>query len=72
MGRVLRGWPWTFGSHFYTYTKIKPKKFGSKSFGRNRGRYFYIADMDKCFNKCNLESWHMLKIVPGTLPFKFG
>ena len=21
-----------------------------------------------CFDKCHLESWHLLKIAPGTLP----
>ena len=29
--------------------------------------------MDKCQkDKCCLECWHMLKIVPGTIPLKFG
>ena len=53
--------------------KLSPPKIGSTKFGQNQGSNSWdIADMDKChqdiccLEKCHLESWHLLKIVPGT------
>ena len=53
--------------------KLRPQKIWPHNFGQNWvSNSWDYADMDKCcwdihfLNKCHPNSWHLLKMVPGT------